>query len=45
MKLNISFEKFKDHHKNKKNQIIFTVKKCKSYSKIENLFKFFKTDI
>ena len=24
----------------KKNQIIFTVKKCKSYSKIENLFKF-----
>ena len=40
MKLNISFEKFKDHHKNKKNQIIFTVKKCKSYSKIENLFKF-----
>ena len=40
MKLNISFEKFKEHHKNKKNQIIFTVKKCKSYSKIENLFKF-----
>jgi len=40
MKLNISFEKFKDHHKSKKNQIIFTVKKCKSYSKIENLFKF-----
>ena len=40
MKLNISFEKFKDRHKSKKNQIIFTVKKCKSYSKIENLFKF-----
>ena len=40
MKLNISFEKFKDSHKSKKIQIIFTVKKCKSYSKIENLFKF-----
>ncbi len=40
MNLNISFAKFKNNHKNKKNQIIFTVKKCKSYSKIENLFKF-----
>jgi len=40
MKLNISFAKFKQNHKNKINQIIFTVNKCKSYSKVENLFKF-----
>ena len=40
MKLNISLAKFQQNHKNRKNQIIFTVTRCKSYSKIENLFKF-----
>ena len=40
MKLNISFADFKKNHKNKKNQILFASKKCKDYSKIENLFKF-----
>ena len=40
MKLNTSFVNFKKKHKNKKNQIIFTSKKCNDYSKVENLFKF-----
>tara|TARA_B100001996_G_scaffold140682_1_gene106982 strand:+ start:77 stop:1534 length:1458 start_codon:yes stop_codon:yes gene_type:complete len=40
MKLNISFLNFKKNHKNKKNQILFTSKKCSDYSKIENLFRF-----
>jgi len=40
MKLNTSFVNFKKNHKNKKNQIIFTSKKCNDYSKVENLFKF-----
>ena len=40
MKLNISFKEFKKNHLRKKNQIIFIKKKCKNYSKIENLFKF-----
>ena len=40
MKLNISFKDFKKNHFQKKNQILFFSKKCKNYSKIENLFKF-----
>ena len=40
MKLNISFKEFKKRHLGKKNQIIFLKKKCKDYSRIENLFKF-----
>ena len=40
MKLNISFEKFKNLHKKKENQLIFYSKKCKNYSTIENLYKF-----
>ena len=40
MKLNISFKDFKKNHFQKKNQILFFTKKCKNYSKIENLFKF-----
>ena len=40
MKLNISFLSFKKNHKNKKNQILFTSKRCSDYSKIENLFRF-----
>ena len=40
MKLNTSFVNFKKNHKNKKDQILFFSRKCKDYSKIENLFKF-----
>ncbi len=40
MKLNISFKDFKQNHKVKKQQILFTSRKCKSYNNIENLFKF-----
>ncbi len=40
MKLNITFEKFKKNHQNKKDQIIFYAKSCKNYSSVENLFRF-----
>ena len=40
MKINISFKEFKKNHFQKKNQILFRSRSCKSYYKIENLFKF-----
>ena len=40
MKLNINFNSFKKNHKLKKNQLIYFVKKCRDYRKIENLFNF-----
>jgi anthranilate synthase component 1 len=40
MKLNISFSSFKKNHKNKKDQLIFKVKDCKDYRKVENIFNF-----
>ena len=40
MKLNISFKDFKKNHLKKKHQLLYTVKTCKNYSRIENLYKF-----
>ena len=40
MKLNISFKDFKKNHLKKKNQLLYTVKKCHNYSRVENLYKF-----
>ena len=40
MKLNISFNSFKKNHKQKKDQLIYKVKKCKDYKQIENIFNF-----
>jgi anthranilate synthase component I len=40
MKLNVSFNNFKDNHINKKNQIIYYTKKSSDYKKIENLYNF-----
>jgi len=40
MKLNISFSSFKKKHKLKKDQLIFRVKNCKEYKKVENIFNF-----
>jgi anthranilate synthase component 1 len=39
MKLNISFKDFKENHLKKRNQILFTARKCSDYQKIENLLK------
>ena len=40
MKLNIAFSFFKKNHKSKKNQLIYSVKKCKNYKQVENIFNF-----
>ena len=40
MKLNISFKDFKKNHLKKKHQVLFIKKKCRDYSKVENLFRF-----
>ncbi len=40
MKLNLNFRSFKNNFLKKKNQIIFTKKKCNTYSYVENLFKY-----
>ena len=40
MKLNISFGSFKKNHKSKKDQIVYSVKKCKDYKQVENIFNF-----
>ena len=40
MKLNISFNSFKKKHKLKKDQLIYKVKDCKNYKKVENIFNF-----
>jgi anthranilate synthase component 1 len=40
MKLNLSFKEFKKNHSKKNHQILFRVKSCKQYYKVENLFRF-----
>ncbi len=40
MRINISFQEFKRNHNNKKNQILFKSFNCKSYYRVENLYKF-----
>ncbi len=40
MKININFKKFKNNHIRKKDQIIFSTKRCNDYAKVENLFRF-----
>ena len=40
MKLNISFSSFKKNHKLKNDQLIFKVKNCKDYKRVENIFNF-----
>ena len=40
MKINISFKEFKKNHSKKKHQILFRMRSCKEYYKVENLFKF-----
>ena len=40
MKLNISFNSFKKNHKLKKDQLLYKVKSCNDYRKIENIFNF-----
>ena len=40
MKLNISFNSFKKKHKLNKDQLIYTVKSCKDYKQVENIFNF-----
>jgi len=40
MKINISFKEYKKNHSNKKHQVLFRVRTCRHYYKVENLFKF-----
>jgi anthranilate synthase component 1 len=40
MKLNLSFKEFKINHSKKKHQILFRIRSCIKYSKVENLFRF-----
>ena len=40
MKLSVSFGLFKNNHKNKKDQLIYSKKTCKDYKKVEKLFNF-----
>ena len=40
MKLNLSFKEFKINHSKKKHQILFRIRSCNKYSKVENLFRF-----
>ena len=40
MRLSVNFNSFKKNHKKKKNQIIYSIKKCKDYKKVENIFNF-----
>jgi anthranilate synthase component 1 len=40
MKLNISFSSFKKNHKLNKDQLIYKVKNCADYKKVENIFNF-----
>ena len=40
MKLNINFSSFKKNHKLKKDQLVYKVKNCKDYNKVENIFNF-----
>jgi len=40
MKINLSFKEYRNNHYKKKHQILFRSRACKSYHKVENLFKF-----
>ena len=40
MKINLSFKEFKKNHSKKKHQILFRVRSCNQYYKVENLFRF-----
>ncbi len=40
MKLNLSLKKLKKNHSKKKHQILFRVRSCNQYYKVENLFRF-----
>ncbi len=40
MKINLSLKQFKMNYSKKKHQILFRVKRCDQYNKVENLFKF-----
>tara|TARA_Y100000766_G_scaffold282967_1_gene297435 strand:- start:543 stop:2000 length:1458 start_codon:yes stop_codon:yes gene_type:complete len=40
MKLNLNFKEFKKNHSKKKHQILFRVRSCYNYHKVENLFRF-----
>ncbi len=44
MRININFKDFKKNHSKKKHQILFRSLNCKSYYKIENLYKFLLAD-
>tara|TARA_B100000767_G_scaffold253994_1_gene259025 strand:- start:276 stop:1733 length:1458 start_codon:yes stop_codon:yes gene_type:complete len=39
MKINTSFNEFKKNHSKKKHQILFRIRTCREYYKVENLFK------
>ena len=40
MKLNLSFKEFKNNHSKKKHQILFRMRSCNQYHRVENLFRF-----
>tara|TARA_Y100000768_G_scaffold271507_1_gene207608 strand:- start:1198 stop:2655 length:1458 start_codon:yes stop_codon:yes gene_type:complete len=40
MKLNLNLKEFKKNHSKKKHQILFRVRSCYNYHKVENLFRF-----
>ena len=40
MKLNITLKKFRENHKKKKSQIIFSKHKCNRYFSVENLYRY-----
>ena len=40
MRLSVDLDSFKSNHKKKKDQVIYSVKNCKNYTKVENLFNF-----
>ena len=40
MKLNISFSSYKKKHQLRKDQLLYFVKNCSDYKKVENLFNF-----
>ena len=40
MKINLSLKTFKKNHSAKKHQVLFRIKSCDQYYKVENLFRF-----
>ncbi len=38
MKINVNFENFKKNHLKKKSQVLYVVKRCSDYKKIENIY-------